>query len=236
MPDSRREPVVHRRLLELLHRQGHHSLIRNYSGQCLAAADQFCSQSIYTSGNNHGEVEVFSQPVVNLGVLKTDGVDFNINYKLNNTPIGNFAFNIDATHINKYDSIPIAGGPVTNVAGTFDRQFGNYAKLRGLGTVAWSYSDFEAMFQVQYIDSLVIHDPAPQRPAVHGQPNRTPYSSMIYMNTRWATPSGDQTKFLAGMQNIADKAADPVFEQRHNANTDVARTICWARFSRFGKF
>jgi outer membrane receptor protein involved in Fe transport len=200
----------------------------NYSSdQCLTTgADQFCSLiHRYTSGNNQGEVEVFGQPVVNLGVLKTDGVDYNINYKLNSTPIGKFVFDLSATHINKYDSIPIEGGPVTSVAGTFDRQFGNYAKLRALGTVAWSYSDFQAMFQVQYIDSVVIHTPATQSPAVVGQPNpdlRIP--SMIYMNTTVGyTVKQTKTKLLLGMQNIADKQP-PIFYMNNvtNSNTDVA--------------
>jgi outer membrane receptor protein involved in Fe transport len=200
----------------------------NYSSnQCLATgANQFCSLiHRYTSGNNQGQVEVFFQPVVNLGVLETDGVDYNINYKLNNTPIGKFVFDLSATHLNKYDSTPIAGGPVTHVAGTFDRQFGNYAKLRGLGTVAWSYSDFEAMFQVQYIDSIVVHNPATQSPGVHGQPNpdlRIP--SIIYMNTTVGyTVRQTKTKLLAGMQNIADKQP-PILYMNNvtNANTDVA--------------
>jgi outer membrane receptor protein involved in Fe transport len=200
----------------------------NYSSdQCLATgADQFCSLiHRYTSGNNQGEVEVFGQPTVNLGVLKTDGIDGNINYKLNNTPIGKFVFDLSLTHINKYDSIPIAGGPVTHVAGTFDRQFGNYAKLRGLGTVAWSYNAFEAMFQVQYIDSLVLHDPAHQSPAAVGNPNPDLHiPSMIYMNTTVGyTIKQSKTKFLAGMQNIADKQPPILYLNNvTNANTDVA--------------
>ena len=200
----------------------------NYSSnQCLATgSDQFCSLiHRYTSGNNQGQVEVFAQPVVNLGVLKTDGVDADINYRLSSTPIGKFTFDMSATYINKYDSIPIAGGPVTNVAGTFDRQFGNYAKLRALGTVAWSYTDFEAMFQAQYIDSLVIHDPATQSPAVHGQPNPDLHiPSMIYLNmTVGYNVKATKTKLLAGMQNIADKQPPILYLNNvTNANTDVS--------------
>jgi iron complex outermembrane recepter protein len=199
----------------------------NYSSnQCLATgAAQFCNLiHRYTTGNNQGEVEVFEQPVVNLGVLETSGVDYDINYKLRSTPIGNFLFDLAATHINNYDSTPIAGGPTTRVAGTFDRQFGNYAKLRALGTVNWSYSDFEAMLQLQYIDSLVIHDPATQSPAVHGQPNpdlRIP--SYWYLNaTVGYNVKQTKTKVLAGMQNIADKQP-PIMYQNNvtNANTDV---------------
>jgi outer membrane receptor protein involved in Fe transport len=200
----------------------------NYSSnQCLTTgADQFCSLiHRYTTGNNQGEVEVFGQPVVNLGVLKTDGIDFNINYKLSTTPIGNFAFDLSATHINTYDSIPIAGGPVTHVAGTYDLQFGNYAKLRGLGTISWSYTDFEAMFQVQYIDSVVVHDPAHQSPAAVGNPNpdlRVP--SIIYMNTTVGyNIKKTKTKLLFGMQNIADKQPPILYLNNvTNANTDVA--------------
>jgi iron complex outermembrane recepter protein len=200
----------------------------NYSiQQCLATgADTYCSLvHRFQTGNNQGQIEVFNQPVVNLGELQTDGVDANINYKLNTSSAGKFVFDLSTTHINKYLTIPVEGAPPINVAGTFDRQFGNYAKWRGLGTVSWSLSDFEAMLQAQYIDKLVVHNPATQNVAIFGQPNPDLHiPSVIYLNaTVGYNVKQTKTKLLAGMQNIADKQPPILYLNNvTNANTDVS--------------
>jgi outer membrane receptor protein involved in Fe transport len=200
----------------------------NYSiQQCIATgSDTYCGLiHRYTQGNNQGQIEVFEQPVVNLGELQTDGVDTNINYKLNTDKVGKFTFDLQATFINKYLTIPVAGAPPINVAGTYDRQFGNYAKWRGLGSVMWGYSDFDAMLQIQYINDLVIHDPATQNEAIFGQPNPDLHiPSMVYFNfSAGYSIKQTKTKLMAGIQNIADKQP-PIFYQNNvtNANTDVS--------------
>jgi iron complex outermembrane recepter protein len=200
----------------------------NYSvTQCLATgADQFCSLiHRYTTGNNQGQMEVFGLPNVNLGELKTDGVDADLTYTVHSTPVGSFKFDLSGTFLNSYDSIALAGSAPLRIAGTYDRQFGNYAKYRSLGVVSWSYLDFEALFSTQFIDHLVVKHPATQAPGVHGGPNPDlQVPSIIYFNMTFGyTVKASNTKVMAGMQNIADKQP-PVLYQNNvvNANTDVS--------------
>jgi outer membrane receptor protein involved in Fe transport len=170
-------------------------------------------------------LEVFVEPNVNLGELKTNGVDADLNYKLNGTPIGSFKFDVSATYLNSYQQIATAGGAPIQVAGTFDRQFGNYAKLRTLSQVAWSWQGIEGMLSMQYIGPMVIHHPATQSPAVYGLPNPDlQIPSIIYFNlTAGYTIPVTKTRVLAGVQNIGDKQP-PIFFQNNvtNANTDVS--------------
>jgi outer membrane receptor protein involved in Fe transport len=200
----------------------------NYSSeQCLATgADAFCGLiHRYPAGNNQGQVLVFEEPTVNLGELKTNGIDIDIGYRLTGTSIGNFRFDLAATHLNSYESIPLPGAPAQEIAGTFDRQFGNYAKWRGLGTINWSLQGFDAMLQAQYIDSVVIHNPATQNFALFGQPNPDLHvGSVVYLNaTLGYTVKKTNTKVQFGMQNITDKQP-PIMYMNNvtNSNTDVA--------------
>ncbi|HVO47553.1 MAG TPA: TonB-dependent receptor [Steroidobacteraceae bacterium] len=200
----------------------------NYSSrQCVATgADQFCSLiHRFLVGNNQGEIEVFDQPTVNLGELKTDGADFEANYRLAGTPIGSFRFNAAATWLNKYLSIPIAGEAPQEVAGTFDRQFGNYAKWRGLTSVGWEMGPLDGLIQWQYIGHEVVHDPATQSPAAFGRP-QTDWSvgsvSYIHMTLGY-TIKQTNTKIQAGVQNLLDKQPPLItLNTSLNADTDVS--------------
>jgi iron complex outermembrane receptor protein len=200
----------------------------NYSiQQCLTTgSDQFCSLvHRYLAGNNQGQIEVFQQPNVNLGELKTNGIDADLSYKLSSTPIGSFRFDVSATFLNQYQSIALPGAAPIQIAGTYDRQFGNYAKLRSLSSVAWSYLGFEGMFSMQYIGHLVVHTPATQNQAIFGQPNPDlSVPSIMYLNlTGGYTVKQTNTRVLVGMQNIADKQPPILFQNNvTNANTDVS--------------
>jgi iron complex outermembrane receptor protein len=200
----------------------------NYSSQqCLATgSDTFCGLiHRFTTGNNQGTLEVFDQPTVNLGELKTDGVDYDVNYKLSNTPIGSFRFDVAATWLDKYLSIPIEGATPQEVAGTFDRQFGNYAKWRGLTSVGWNLGPFDGLIQGQYIGHEVIHNPATQNAAVFGTPQADEnIGSVIYVHlTLGYTVKPTNTKIMVGVQNLLDKQPPLIpLNTSLNADTDVS--------------
>ncbi len=78
------------------------------------------------------------QPTVNLGKLETSGIDFGFKYLLRDTAAGDFQFSLDATYIDKYDSTPCDICEVVHVAGTYNRQYGNYAKWRALASIGWA--------------------------------------------------------------------------------------------------
>ena len=153
------------------------------------------------------------------GKLETSGVDFSAAYTLPDTGIGDFRFGLDATYTDKYDSTVIGGTPVVEVAGTYDRQYGNIADWRATGNVGWAYSDFTALVSVRWIDSLKLTDP-------DGQPGIQPdlnIASQIYwdMTLGYTLPSTG-TKFQLGVNNLNDNQP-PILYQNNviNANTDV---------------
>ncbi|MDY6945648.1 MAG: TonB-dependent receptor [Pseudomonadota bacterium] len=173
-----------------------------------------------SSSPNAGEFQVFQEPIVNLGVLETDGIDFGVKYALRNTPVGTFNISLDATRINSYDSTPSPGAQTVDVAGTFDRQFGNYAKWRGLLGVGWAMGGFDGLLTLRYIHSLQVLEPD-GGPVAENPPLNIPSMTYVDMTVGYMFPSN--TKVQIGGINLADKDPPILFQNNvTNANTDVS--------------
>ncbi|HEU4627096.1 MAG TPA: TonB-dependent receptor [Steroidobacteraceae bacterium] len=192
------------------------------ANQCvLTGADQFCGLMFRypETSNNAGIFQVFQEPIVNLGKLKTDGVDFGIKYAIRQTAIGSFNFSLDVTHINSYENTPAPGAAPVEIAGTFNRQFGNYAKNRGLLGVGWAYAGLDALLTLNYIGKLEVTDPD------GAIPNAPPLKISAYTYTDLTVGYNfpTNTRVQVGARNLMDKQP-PLFYQNNviNANTDVS--------------
>jgi outer membrane receptor protein involved in Fe transport len=184
---------------------------------CVATGSpQFCG---YISRFNDGTIQQILEPTINLGSLDTSGVDFSVVYDLATDGIGDFSFGVDATWTEKYDSTVISGLDVTEVAGTYDRQYGNIAKWRVLGNVSWAYSDFTAQLVTRYIDSVNLRDPD-GAPGI--QPDLVvPSQTYLDLTASYTLPKTN-TRFQLGVNNLTDNQP-PILYQNNviNANTDV---------------
>ncbi len=185
--------------------------------QCVRlGTPQFCGLIARFSD---GLVQQIQEPAVNLGTLETSGIDFGIKYRVRNTPIGGFNISLDMTRIDKYDNVPAEGADLIEVAGTFDRQYGNIAEWRGLAGLGWSYQGFEALAVLRYIHSIELLDP-------DGQPGIQPplqVPSFTYSDLTLGYTFREDTKFQLGVNNLTDKQP-PILYQNNvlNGNTDVS--------------
>jgi outer membrane receptor protein involved in Fe transport len=195
----------------------------NYSiGQCVASGDPtFCGLiTRYATGTNQGRIAAFGMPTANLGSLETKGIDFGVKYALRDTPIGSFQFSFDMTRIQNYDVVASPGAAVQQIAGTYNRQFGNYAKWRGLAGIGWSYDNFDGLLTARYIGSLDLLNPDGANPT----PNPTlKIPAFTYLALTLGYEFESKTKVQVGVDNLTDKTP-PIFYQNNviNANTDVS--------------
>jgi len=174
--------------------------------QCaITGAAEFCNlfqRYGAAAGSNAGQVIVAYQPTFNLGQIETDGIDFSVKYTIRNTSVGNFQFTGDVTKLNKYDGIATPGAAVQHVAGTDDKQYGFYAKLRGTFALGWSMGGMDALLSARYIGGVDIP--------------LTNYNGSTYLG--WSMPAvtyfdlsagylfdKTHTKLTAGIINLADK-------------------------------
>ncbi|HME40153.1 MAG TPA: TonB-dependent receptor, partial [Steroidobacteraceae bacterium] len=201
----------------------------NYSiAQCVATGSPtFCNlvhRFDATKGTNAGLVQVFENPQVNLGSLDTDGVDIALKYQLKNTFIGSWQFSLDWTHTLTYKNDPAPGLPTQEIAGSYNRQFGNYAKDRAFGQIGWAQFGADALFTVRYLSSIVLYNPSTTGVEADGV---TPYPplripSFVYMDFVAGYTFPTKTRIQAGVRNLADKQPPLLYQNNvTNANTDV---------------
>lgn len=196
----------------------------NFSiNQCVETGDpDFCGLvTRFTDVNNAGIVYLFRQPTVNLGTLETDGIDIGARYSLRETAAGDFTFTLDWTHINNYDNLPAPNAAVVEVAGTYDRQFGNYAENRATAAVGWNMGAFEAQVAARFIDDIVLLLPSGGDLLPEENPP-LPVESFTYLDLYFGYKISDSLKVSLTGTNITDKQPPMMFQNNVvNANTDV---------------
>lgn len=203
------------------------TLDANYSiSQCIATGSPtFCNLiTRYPAGTpNAGLIQVFAQPSFNLGSLDTSGVDVDVKYTLKNTPVGSFDVSVDWTHTNNYTNNPAPGAASQEIAGTYNRQFGNYAKNRGLVSLGWSWKGLDALVTGRYIGSLRIQNPSVTGLTADGSvyPDLQ-IGSVFYTDITLGYTFPTRTRLQVGIRNLNDKQP-PLFYLNNvtNANVDV---------------
>ncbi len=175
-----------------------------------------------------GEVQLIEQPTLNLGTLETNGIDLGVQYLLRGTGLGDFRFRVDATYIDSYENtLPVTGVAPVEVAGTYDRQYGNYAKYRGIFAIGWDYQGFNALVKTRYIHSITLNDP-------DGAPGIQPpldLPSLTYLDLTLGYTFGKSLEFQVGAENLTDKQPPILFQNNViNANTDVQTYDTVGRF------
>jgi outer membrane receptor protein involved in Fe transport len=191
--------------------------VNTIADQCLQTGlDQWCG---LISRFPDGGVFQIRQPTANFGKLDTSGVDFGIKYLWRGTSIGDFRFSVDATYIDKYDSVVFPGTAPLKVAGTYDRQYGNYAKWRGVAAVGWALDDFSALLSARYIHSLELLDP-------DGAPGIQPsldVPSKTYVDLSVGYTFNDNLSARVSIDNLTNEEP-PILYQNNvlNSNTDVS--------------
>jgi outer membrane receptor protein involved in Fe transport len=202
------------------------TLDANYSiQQCVKTGlPEYCSLvTRFTTGASAGDIEVFQEPTANLASLTTDGVDFGFDYALKGTFLGSFNFQVNMTDTMSYVYTAAPGAVPVQVDGTYNRQFGNFARYRGLAAVSWAGWNAEALITAQYIHHELLDDPAGSGVTATGAPYPPLYiGSDLYWNASVGYNFPTKTKVLLSMQNIFDKQP-PILYQNNvtNANTDV---------------
>ena len=204
------------------------TLDSNYSiGQCVANGNPtFCNLVTRygaNTGSNAGLILAFANPSFNLGSLTTSGVDLALKYVIKDTFIGSFNAEVDWTHTNNYTNNPAPGAATQEIAGTYNKQFGNYAKNRGLVLVGWNGWGADALVTGRYIGGLVIDNPSVSGVTATGAPYPPwPIGSVMYTDITLGYTLPTKTHLQVGVRNVADKQP-PIFFQNNvtNANTDV---------------
>jgi outer membrane receptor protein involved in Fe transport len=191
--------------------------VNTIADQCVATGnDDFCSLITRFSD---GSVFQLRQPTTNFGKLDTSGIDLGVRYLWRNTPVGDFRFSVDATYTDKFDSVVVPGTPTIEAAGTYNRQYGNYAEWRGIAAVGWSYDAFNGLLSARYIDGITLEDP-------DGAPGIQPsidLDSVTYLDLAFGYQFNDSLRFQVSVDNLTEEEPPLLYQNNVlNSNTDVS--------------
>lgn len=109
--------------------------------------------------DSDGRLKYVQTTLINMGGIKTQGVDLSLNYVTQPTSTGRFGFGIDGTYVMKYDKQEEKGGEWVSRNGTYYNQQ-VYTRWKHVANVNWSYENWkmvlEQQFQRGYNDSNSI--------------------------------------------------------------------------------
>jgi Outer membrane cobalamin receptor protein len=237
---------------------------RLYLNDTIARADaQIVSDVCYSDNSSpfcplihrfpDGQVDYIQEPIVNLGRLDAKGWDLALRYRLQDTNYGSFVFGLDGTYIARYDNNTNPGDPnnvVTHIAGTYNKSYGLYSRVRGRLFVNWQKGDFGASWRIRYVGPFQIgNDDLRQRVSADGACNPSDselqkycyekgYSAYVMhsVSVNYALPWFN-SKVEVGLDNVFDKQPPMMYQNNVlNANTDVnsfdtVGRYLWARYS-----
>ncbi|RKG38150.1 TonB-dependent receptor [Acinetobacter rongchengensis] len=95
-----------------------------------------------------GRIKYVNTTLVNMGGIKTEGVDLSLNYLAPTTKTGRFGFGIDGTYIMKYDRQDEKGGKWEGIVGTYDDPA--IVRWKHVANVNWSYENWKMVFEQQF--------------------------------------------------------------------------------------
>lgn len=192
-------------------------------------ANPYCA-SIRVQGST-GRIATISSPVSNLGDLWVRGLDAEADYRVPQFSWlpGQFNVRAQATYIAQYDNDPspgFAGDQTIHVAGTYNKQYGMFPRLRGLASVDWQDGPWQAYYSLRYIGHYKVGSADASQ--AFSCDNSIPqvechFGAWLQSNVSLGyTIQPINTTLQVGVDNVFDKQP-PVMYQNNtiNANTDV---------------
>ncbi|MEP6633738.1 MAG: TonB-dependent receptor, partial [Luteimonas sp.] len=144
----------------------------------------------------------------NIGVLKTEGYDMTVGYRLPETAWGKFSFVWDTSYVSnlyadtngdgKFSEDPIAGEAGNNVGEYFGSINNNNWRIRSNLTARWELGDWGATWFVRYFSPqdeicLGVNVPKAQRAALCSDPTRV---TNLSVDNPTVTPDGTDARPL----------------------------------------
>ncbi|KLD76024.1 TonB-dependent receptor [Xanthomonas hyacinthi] len=180
----------------------------------------------YAAGTvSAGNIDYIETPVVNIGKLDTQGIDFGANYALPQTAFGKFTLALDSTYLQRYDID--TGDSVVHMAGKYNSSYGNYARWRARGQFGWKLGNWDASWTTRWVGKIQVGSGDLSQNMSADAVDKgvvLRYGSYMYHALQLGYDMADANiRFDLGVDNLFNKQP-PVLYQNNvlNANTDVS--------------
>lgn len=173
----------------------------------------------------NGQITMVNATMQNLGTMNTDGIDFDLDYRIRLTSLDVLSVSNNFQELIAYNVRPYAGSPVLNGAGRlYYAGGGAYAgagvahpRVSDYATVTWTHGPYSITYMMNYIGGMKLNN---------GSKDLLPASATYYKVPGIFTQDITlgyrlrQWTFQAGVNNLFDK--NPPFVPDGVINTDLA--------------
>ncbi len=186
--------------------------------QCYTGTNEaYCS---YIHGRSGG-ADISSVTAIdqNLGVTKTNGIDFGLNYLYRINEYNSITLQNQYQQLIGYISQNVADGPFINYAGRLDTSTYNaYARVRDTASVTYTHRKLSVNYQMRYIGGMQVFDGSSD--LVKGVDGQYKVPGVFYHDVS-ATYLLGRFVLTGGINNILDKRPPFVFDASTNTDPNV---------------
>ncbi len=211
----------------------YHTSINNSIG---AVPVQFVEDQCYTSANlssplcassgvrnANGQIALASAPEQNLGVTRTNGIDFVMSYLLKLRGGHSFNFTNELVDTIGYTEQLVNGGPFYNLKGTLNTVLGGglypvgVPVIRDNATGTYAHGPFSFSWTVRYIDGMVYNEGGANFTAA----SRFYKTNEVFYHDIVATYNFKKVGLVAGIDNLFDRTPPFAVDTSTNTSTNV---------------
>ena len=190
----------------------------------------FCADA----GNRNGSGQVSGVQALyeNLGVTRTNGIDFDLNYLIHLGGGNNLSLSNEMVDTIGYTEQLVNGGPFINLKGRASVANSTYAAgypvIRDNLTATYAKGGFSFSWTARFIDKLTFNDGSEDYTA---DVERYYQSNEVFFHDILATYSWKKVQLIAGIDNIFDKT--PPFAFSGDGTNTIANVYGQDIFGRF---
>ncbi|WP_428374832.1 TonB-dependent receptor domain-containing protein [Lichenicoccus sp.] len=190
--------------------------------QCYTSANfssPFCADAGVRNGS--GNIALASAPYQNEGVVRTNGIDFDMNYLLKLRDHNALSFSNELVDTIGYTQQLVSGGAFVNLKGTLNTVLGGglypvgVPVIRDNFTATWLHGPFSFSWTVRYIDGMTYNTGGANFTAA----DRFYKTNEVFYHDIVAAYNFKRIQLIAGIDNLFDRT--PPFALDTNENTSA---------------
>ncbi len=211
----------------------YHTSINNQIGEIpVQSVEDGCYTSVNLSSpfcadagqrNGSGNIGLATAPFENEGVLRTNGIDFDLNYLLKLRGGNSFNFTNELVDTIGYTEQLTNGGPFVNLKGTLNTVLGGglypvgVPVIRDNFTGTYAHGPFSFSWTVRYIDGMVYNEGG----ANFTSALRFYKTNEVFYHDIVATYNYKKILFVAGIDNLFDRTPPFALDGSQNTASNV---------------
>lgn len=169
-----------------------------------SATNDWCTR--FTRQISTGEIDDLLEIQENIGGLRTNGIDLQVDYGFDIGRAGDLSFNLVATFVDEFAEQTQSDAPWQDFVGTIGQDVGEaYPDVKGTLTTVWNVSDFSTALRLRYLPSMENEQVVILGTSDPVACGCTGVDSVVYADLFGSWNATDQLTFRLGVDNLADE-------------------------------